>query len=73
MTPEDEQTMRRLLWFRHNCPTSALYGDDGEMQCSACGIDFKRFSAKEIDEAFIRISMRRLLEAHLNGSLNSTE
>ena len=72
MTP-DELILRRLLWFRHNCPLAALYGDDGEMQCNSCGIDFKRFTAQEIDEAFIRIGMQRLIEAQRNGTLNSKE
>lgn len=43
---EDAETsklrLRKLLWLRHGCEVSALYGDDGEMQCSSCGIDFKR-------------------------------
>lgn len=26
-----------------------LYGDDGEMACNICGIDFKRSSADQID------------------------
>jgi hypothetical protein len=45
---EEEYTWRYLLWRRHGCESKALYGDDGEMQCSACGIDFKRFSPEKI-------------------------
>lgn len=52
----EEQILRMLLWIRHGCPFHALYGDDGEMQCSACGIDFKRDSAKHIEERFIKIN-----------------
>jgi hypothetical protein len=60
-TEEDEiAELRKLLWFRHGCPISALYGDDGEMQCGRCGIDFKRDSAESIERkltnAFLGIS-----------------
>jgi hypothetical protein len=34
--------MRKWLWVNHGCAFAALYGDDGEMQCGACGIDFNR-------------------------------
>ena len=46
---EEEAVLRRLLWLHHGCPTISLYGDDGEMQCSKCGIDFKRMGAKDIE------------------------
>jgi len=45
---EDNTILRKLLWINHGCDRSALYGDDGEMQCNKCMIDFKRMSAKEI-------------------------
>lgn len=32
--------LRELLWLRHGC--EGLYGDDGEMQCGQCLLDFKR-------------------------------
>ena len=38
----ENQMLRKLLWLRHGCPIMALYGDDGEMQCCQCRIDFKR-------------------------------
>jgi hypothetical protein len=41
---------RRLLWLAHGCPVSALYGDDGEMSCGNCGVDFKRFTPAQIKE-----------------------
>jgi hypothetical protein len=50
----EEPKWRRFLWLNHGCPPIAVYGDDGEMQCGACGIDFKRRSADEIRESFIR-------------------
>ena len=39
-----EYKIRKMLWLRHGCSIPALYGDDGEMQCSKCAIDFKRDS-----------------------------
>ncbi len=45
----ENQQLRRLLWLRHGCGISALYGDDGEMQCSACGVDFKRVSIENFE------------------------
>lgn len=49
--PENEKTLRMLLWLRHGCSIGTLYGDDGEMQCP-CGIDFKRMDPKEIQKAW---------------------
>lgn len=37
-----ERDIRITLWLRHGCDPGALYGDDGEMQCGNCVIDFKR-------------------------------
>jgi hypothetical protein len=48
---ESDRLLRQLLWARHGSE-HVLYGDDGEMQCSSCCIDFKRNSAAEIDETF---------------------
>ena len=44
--------MRRLLWLHHG--HVGLYGDDGEMQCGTCLIDFKRSTPTEIEAAFFR-------------------
>jgi hypothetical protein len=49
-----EHTLRKLLWLHHGCPRHALYGDDGEMQCARCGIDFKRRSVDEIEDKWWR-------------------
>lgn len=38
----DELRLRKIIWLRHGC--TGLYGDDEEMQCPTCGIDFKRDS-----------------------------
>ncbi len=40
-------TLRKLLWLHHG--HAALYGDDGEMQCQQCPLDFKRATVQEIE------------------------
>lgn len=50
--------LRRLLWLRHGCPFSALYGDDGEMQCHACQIDFKRDPVAHIERRWLEQARR---------------
>lgn len=55
--------LRELLWIRHGCPTIALYGDDGERQCSKCLLDFKRLPVKEITERWLTVSQRALSAA----------
>jgi hypothetical protein len=57
---EDDQALRELLWLRHGCGIAALYGDDGEMQCNACLIDFKRTSAAAIRRGLEAIALRAL-------------
>lgn len=37
---EEVVALRKVLFYIHPC--EGKYGDDGEMQCAACGIDFKR-------------------------------
>lgn len=44
---ERELLLRKLLWLNHGC--TFLYGDDGEMQCGKCLIDFKRDDPKLIE------------------------
>lgn len=53
----DEQILRELVWYGHGCSGAALYGDDGEMQCAECRIDFKRDSVTEIQQ---RLQARNL-------------
>ncbi len=45
---EEELLLRQMLWLSHGCPISALYGDDGEMHCGSCMIDFKRMKPSVI-------------------------
>lgn len=42
---------REMIWATHSCTrdsSACLYGDDGELQCGVCRIDFKRESISEI-------------------------
>lgn len=48
MTDEENHDLRRILFYTHPCV--GKYGDDGEMQCNSCGIDFKRMTPAEIAE-----------------------
>lgn len=54
----EERLLRELLWLNHG--HVSLYGDDGEMQCGECGIDFKRLPATEIQAAFRCRALTRL-------------
>ena len=66
---ESENTLlRQLLWLNHGCPITALYGDDGEMQCSACLVDFKRNPADKIMAAFIRRGAEALAAEQLRAN-----
>lgn len=46
----DSVILRRLLWLRHG--HHGIYGDDGEMQCATCTLDFKREPADIIERSF---------------------
>lgn len=48
--------LRKALWLHHGCEGDALYGDDGEMQCLSCIIDFIRMPAEIIEH---RLTMRK--------------
>jgi hypothetical protein len=63
--PSDEEIiLRKLLWIRHDSEHFAgLYGDDGEMQCGICGIDFKRMSAQDIENIWVNKATKLLKES----------
>ena len=66
---KENKKLRELLWLNHGCLDS-LYGDDGEMQCNKCMIDFKRNSAEEIACRFAKIgilNIKKDLEKFKNG------
>jgi hypothetical protein len=54
---EENIELRKLLWINHG--HSQLYGDDGEMQCHECGLDFKRDTIKQIAEGLKESSLRQ--------------
>lgn len=64
MSPQEERTVRDLLWISHAIPGDGrcLYGDDGELQCSgidgAC--DFARDPIARIVEHIERRGWRLL-------------
>jgi hypothetical protein len=60
---KDELTLRKLLWLRHGCDLSALYGDDGELQCHICKIDFLRDAVDYINKRFYEIGLNIYLES----------
>ncbi len=45
---KQEANICKQLWFNHGCDNRAMYGDDGEMQCGNCVMDFKRQPLEEI-------------------------
>ena len=56
-----ERTLRKLLWLKHGHQES-LYGDDGEMQCSKCRLDFKRDSVEAIEARFDEMNSQALIK-----------
>jgi hypothetical protein len=62
-TEEKLAELRKLLWLRHGCSINRLYGDDGEMQCNSCMIDFKRDSLEVINKRFKQQAEAALEEA----------
>jgi|GEM_PF-3428809 len=59
---KENMLLRKLLWLRHGCPPHGLYGDDGEMQCSTCGLDFKRNKAEFIERKWIEENNPKMKE-----------
>ena len=61
--------LRKSIWLNHGCSIRDLYGDDGEMQCSRCGVDFKRDSVDLITACFVveRPGYNRSLDEALNS------
>lgn len=57
---EREARLRRLLWMRHGCGVAALYGDDGEMQCGKCLLDFQHDSIERIEQRFAEINKHEM-------------
>ncbi len=58
-----EQRYRVYLWLNHG--HEGLYGDDGEMQCSACapfGLwDYKREPLERVEATVAAVKQQRIL------------
>lgn len=63
--------LRELLWLNHG-HTCGLYGDDGEMQCSECELDFKRHSVEIIKKRFGDIQQEKIMEFVKSGGFKKT-
>lgn len=44
---QENIALRKFAWLWHGCPINALYGDDGELSCGRCGLEFKRGDPNE--------------------------
>ena len=67
---KDERIFRKLLFFCHtSCDRRCLYGDDGEMHCHTCDIDFVRDSAEDIEERISDINLEKYAKS-LEGKDN---
>lgn len=64
---EENRILRYLLGRSHDGPKHRIYGDDGELQCSACWIDFVRDSAQDIKRKLEESGMRELQRAIAAG------
>lgn len=60
--PDPEALLRREWWLNHACPAGSWYGDDGEMSCGACRLDFKRMPLPVLYE---RVTFARMEAAAL--------
>lgn len=56
----DIRRLRQLLALRHGCDISALYGDDGELQCKQCGVDFVRYTVEQISDQWMANGIKQL-------------
>ena len=61
MLRNENMLLRKMLWLRHGCNIAGLYGDDGEMQCNHCMIDFKETSAEGIQQQWQNNAIRAYL------------
>ena len=59
---EQVAKLRELLWLNHGCPVGILYGDDGELQCPKCMLDFKRDTVERIEETWLKKNHDRAIK-----------
>lgn len=65
---DENKIFRRLLALAHDRPGHLIYGDDGELQCSVCWVDFVRDSAQDIQRKLQESGMRELQRAIAAGT-----
>lgn len=63
----DAAALRELLFLKHGCVGLSLYGNDGELACKACGIDFRRDSASDIAARFTELELQAYAKKQLEG------
>ena len=56
----ERDALRKLVWLRHGCSFVSLYGDDGEMQCHTCRLDFKRMTPEQIEQRWMQQGLAAL-------------
>lgn len=56
----DNRKLRYLLARQHDSVKHMIYGDDGELQCNVCWIDFRRDPVVEIERKLYEAGMREL-------------
>lgn len=64
----DNAFLRMLLWAQHPC--QGKYGDDGELQCNKCRIDFKRDSVIAIEKKITFKNLQAFSESKDTEILN---
>jgi hypothetical protein len=57
-----EYELRKEWWGNHGHEYLALYGDDGEMQCLRCLMDFKRAPLEIVQAAVFTARLERAAE-----------
>ena len=65
----DNRLLRYLLAMAHNSATHLIYGDDGELQCGVCFVDFVRDSASTIHKKIKDARLREIQRAFEEGKL----
>lgn len=63
---KENRILRELLWLNHGHSVAQLYGDDDEMQCQQCFLEFgfvdwKRTPAKEIRKQIMDAKLAEML------------
>lgn len=64
---EENRRLRRLLALAHDSSTHRTYGDDGELFCGACRVDFVRDPVRVIEEKLVARAMSELKAAAARG------